>query len=259
MSETSGGAPASPGEVIERRVTPEGTEIALVKRDAEFEIVYDGHFLMASDCRRSERSLAELAMAPLSQRDDVTVLVAGLGMGHTLRAALDSPGVIRVDVVEISDAVVEWNRQYFAALNGAALDDPRVQLHTVELAQFVKQFRYTPIEPVKDGYLALLLDVDNGPSWPTRRENANLYTDEGLEKLAGILRPGGVIAVWSAQREVEFVRRMHARFVNVAEMVVPVEIGGKAGLDYIYRGRRAPEPRAPGGGNGKGGGKMPQA
>jgi spermidine synthase len=244
----------SVGEVIDRRVTPEGTELALIKRGDDYEIVYDGNFLMASDCRRSERTLAELAMAPLSQRDDVTILIAGLGMGHTLRAALDSPGVVRVDVVEISDAVVDWNRTYFKALNGNALDDPRVHLHQVELLAFLKQIRYTPVEEVKDGWLAFLLDVDNGPSWPTRPQNAGLYTDEGLGRLEGALRHGGVLAVWSAQREVEFVRRMNARFVNVAEMAVPVEVGGKANLDYIYRGRRAPEPRPAGGG-----GKMAQA
>jgi spermidine synthase len=238
------------GETIDRRTTEDGHEIALVKRGDAYEIIYDGNFLMASDCRRSERTLAELAMAPLSQRDDVTVLVGGLGMGHTLRAVLDSPGVVRVDVLEISTAVVEWNRQHFGGLNREALADPRVHLHTADLLGFLRQIQATPIEGVKEGWFALLLDVDNGPSWPTRPQNAALYTDEGLARLEQGLRPGGVLAVWSAQREVEFVRRMHARFVNVAEMVVPVEIGGQPALDYIYRGRRAAEPRA--GGNGAG-------
>jgi spermidine synthase len=100
----------SVGETIDRRVTSDGHEVALVKRGDDFEIIYDGNFLMASDCRRSEQSLAELALSPLSQRDDVTVLVAGLGMGHTLRAVLNTPGVVRVDVVEIEPAVVEWNQ-----------------------------------------------------------------------------------------------------------------------------------------------------
>jgi|SRR5579871_2688810 len=231
----------SVGEVIDRRVTPDGVEVALVKRGDAFEIVYDGNFLMASDSRRSERSLAELAMAPLTQRDDVKALVAGLGMGFTLRAILDQPGVIRVDVVEISDAVVDWNKQYFGKLNGEALADPRVHLHQMDLATFLKQQRYTPIEEVKEGWLGLLLDVDNGPSWPTRPANANLYTEEGLARLEAALRPGGVIAIWSAQRELEFLKRLHARFVNVAEMAVPVEVGGKSNLDYVYRGRRPPD------------------
>ena len=242
------------GETIDRRVTSDGHEIALVKRDEAFEIIYDGNFLMASDCRRSERSLAELALAPLSQRDDVTVLVAGLGMGFTLRAVLDGPGVQRVDVVEISDAVVAWNREHFGKLNGGALADPRVHLHEGDLLGFLKRTRFEPIPEVKDGWLALILDVDNGPSWPTRPQNAALYTDEGIGKLEAGLRHGGVLAVWSAQREVEFMRRMHARMLNVAELVIPVDIGDKPGLDYVYRGRRAPERRAA---DGKG--RIPQA
>ncbi len=241
MSET----PAALGEVIDRRVTPDGNEIALIKRGDAWEIIYDGNFLMSSDNRRSERSLAELAFAPLSQRDDVKVLVAGLGMGYTLRAVLDAPGVVRVDVVEISEAVIDWNKQHFGKLNGEALADPRVHLHKADLATFLKQFHYNPIEEAKEGWLAVLLDVDNGPSWPTRPQNAALYSEDGLARLESAMRPGGVIAIWSAQRELEFVRRMNSRFVNVAEMIVPVEVGGKSNLDYVYRGRRAPDRTGP--------------
>ena len=246
------------GETIDRRVTPEGTEIALVKRGEEYEIIFDGQFLMASDCRRSEKQLAELAMAPLGQRNDVTILVAGLGMGHTLRAVLDMPGVIRVDVVEIAEAVVDWNRLYFGPLNGNALGDPRVHLHTGDLLGFLKRMRYEPEslgEVVKEGWLGMLLDVDNGPSWLSRPQNEFLYTDDGLARLEASLRHGGVLAVWSAQREIELLQRMHARLVNVAELAIPVEVQGKASLDYVYRGRRPPEKR-PGGAHG---GHMPQA
>jgi spermidine synthase len=228
------------GETVDRRVTPDGHEVALVRRGDAWEIVWDGQFLMASDCRRSERSLAELALAPLNPRDDVTVLVGGLGMGHTLRAALDAPGVVRVDVVEISQAIVDWNRLHFGAISGEPLADPRVTLHVADLAWFVERARHRPPdERVRGGWLALLLDVDNGPAWPSRPANASLYTDEGLERLEGALRPGGVLAVWSAQREVEFLQRLHARMINVAELAVPVEVGGRSSLDYVYRGRRA--------------------
>src|SRR5579883_1068764 len=227
---------------IDRRVTPDGHEVALVRRGDAFEIVWDGCFLMASDCRRSERALAELGLAPLAQRDDVTVLVGGLGMGHTLRAALDQPGVARVDVVEISQAIVDWNREHFRALHGDALADPRVHLHVADLARFVERAR--PDERVRDGWLALLLDVDNGPSWTSRPANASLYDDDGLARLERALRPGGVLAVWSAQRELPLLGRLHARLVQVAELAVPVEVGGRDSLDYVYRGRRPPVPRA---------------
>jgi predicted membrane-bound spermidine synthase len=231
------------GETIDRRVTPEGTEIALVRRGDVYEIVYDGTFLMASDCRRSEQALAELGLAPL-QRDDITVLVAGLGMGHTLRSVLDQRGVVRVDVVELSDAVVDWNRRYFGRLNGDALADPRVHLHVADLMGFLKHVRHEPVEEVKEGWLSLLLDIDNGPNWLTRAQNAPVYTDEGLARLEGGLRHGGTLAVWSSERDLEFLRRMHARFTNVAELAVPVEVRGKSSLDYVYRGRRKPDPTA---------------
>ena len=246
------------GETLDRRVTAEGSEIALIKRGEEFEIIFDGQFLMASDCRRSERQLAELAMAPLGQRDDITILVAGLGMGHTLRAVLDIPGVVRVDVVEVAEAVVDWNRLYFGAHNGNVLGDPRVHLHTGDLLGFLKRMRHEPQslgELVKDGWLGMLLDVDNGPSWLSRPQNEYLYTDEGLARLEGSLRHGGVLGIWSAQREIELLQRMHARLVNVAEMAIPVEVGGKASLDYVYRGRRPPEKKA----GGAHGGHMAQA
>jgi spermidine synthase len=194
---------------------------------------------MSSACRRSERALAELALTPLGGRDDLRVLVAGLGVGHTLRAVLDWPGLVSVDVVEISDAVVEWNRRHFAALNGNALEDPRVRVHTMDLARFIGD---PPSFGEPEGWLALLLDVDNGPSWPARAANAALYEDAGLAELEGLLQPGGVIAVWSAQREADFARRLGARFAEVAELPVPAEVGGQPAPDYIYRGRRHPTP-----------------
>src|SRR5262245_16637734 len=160
---------AEPGQTIERQVSPDGVEIALVRRGDLWEIICDGQFLMASDCRRSEQSLAELSLAPMGQRNDITVLVAGLGMGYTLRAVLDAPGVTRVDVVEVSHAVIDWNRTHLSGLSGNALSDPRVRLHHADLLGFLKRHRYgqldeEPNQPsVKDGWLAMLLDVDNGP------------------------------------------------------------------------------------------------
>jgi spermidine synthase len=232
-------------EVLERLVDETGLTYELHRRGEAYDVVVDGTRQMASDERRAERSLIELTLAPLRDRDDVSLLLAGLGMGYTLRAALDSPNVKRVDVVEASRAIVDWEARYFAALNGDALKDPRVKLHTVELGAFLKQVRLgsahdVPPELAADGWLALVLDVGEGPASPGRPGNEQLYTDEGLERLEGALRPGGVLALWSAQREPELVRRMHARLQNVAEVAVPIDLDGQAGLDYVYRGRRHP-------------------
>jgi spermidine synthase len=234
---------AQEAELIERRLDEAGATVELVRRGEALDVLLDGRRVMRSDARRSEKSLVELALAPLGQRDDITVLLAGLGMGFTLRAVLEAPGVTRVDVVEGSRAVIDWEARHFAALNGDALKDPRVKLHAMDLAAFLKALRVgaeTP--PPGDGWLALILDLDEGPALPSRAGNEAFYADEGIERLEGGLRPGGVLAMWSPRRESELVKRLHARLQNVAEIVVPVDVDGQSSLDYVYRGRRPPNP-----------------
>jgi spermidine synthase len=228
-------------ELLDRKVEDDGATIELYRRGEAYEVRLDGRCAMASDVRRSEKSLAELAVAPLRGRDDVTVLVAGLGMGHLVRQVLDAPGVkvTRVDVVERSRTLVEWESRYFAALNGDAMKDSRVQLHDGDLLTFLKQARLgVGGELPAEGWYAVVLDTDEGPSALSRPGNAALYTDEGLAKLEGALRPGGVVVIWSAGRESELARRLSARFQNVAEIAVPTDTG----LEYVYRGRRQPPP-----------------
>jgi spermidine synthase len=233
-------------ETVDTRVEDDGATLELQRRGDAYDVMLDGRRVIASDARRAERQLVELALAPLRDRDDVTLLLAGLGMGFTLRAALDAPNVRRVDVVESSAAMLEWEARHFAQLNGDALRDARVTLHRVELATFLKQIRLGAAQNVPpDGWLAIVLDLDEGPARPWRRGNEAFFTDEGLERLEMALRPGGVLALWSAAREPELARRMHARLQNVAEIAVPVEAEG-AGLDYVYRGRKhAPPPSKP--------------
>jgi spermidine synthase len=236
----------TPAAVVDRRVE-DGATIELVQRGDAFDVLIDGRRVMRSDARRAEKQLVELALAPLGQRDDITVVLAGLGMGFTLRALLDAPGVQRVDVIESSPAVLEWEARHFAGLNGDALKDPRVRLHTGDLAAFLKGVRTRSVDlPVGDGWLALVLDMDEGPTQVSRAGNDQFYGDEGMERLETALRPGGVLALWSAAREPELLQRMHARMKNVAEIVVPVDLDdGKSNLDYVYRGRRAPNPTEP--------------
>ena len=238
-------AAAVPITIIDRRVE-DGVQLELVQRGEAFDVLVEGRRVMRSDARRAEKQLVELALAPLGQRDDITVVLAGLGMGFTLRALLDAPGVQRVDVVEASRAVVEWEARHFAAVNGDALKDPRVQLHAMDLAAFVKALRTKDVAPpAGDGWLALVLDMDEGPALVSRPGNESFYDDEGIERLETVLRPGGVLALWSATREPALLQRMHARLKNVAEIVVPVDVDGSSNLDYVYRGRRPPNPVEP--------------
>lgn len=235
-------APAT--EVLDRRVE-EGATIELVRRGEAFDVVIDGRRVLRSDARRAEQQLVDLTLAPLGPRDDRSVLLAGLGMGYTLRALLNAPGVTRIDVVEGSRAILDWEARHFAGLNGDALKDPRVKLHAHELGGFLRAAQAGAIErPAGDGWLALLLDLDEGPARPWRAGNEAFYGDEGVERLEQALRPGGVLSVWSAVREPALLQRLHGRLKNVAEVVVPVEVEGQSGLDYVYRGRRPPNPDA---------------
>ena len=229
-------------EVLDRRVE-DGATIELVRRGEAFDVVIDGRRVLRSDARRAEQQLVDLTLAPLGPRDDRSVLLAGLGMGFTLRAVLNAPGVTRVDVVEGSRAILDWEARHFAGLNGDALKDPRVRLHNHELGGFLRAAHAGAIErPTGDGWLALLLDLDEGPAQPWRAGNEGFYDDDGVERLEAALRPGGVLSLWSAMREPALLQRMHVRLKNVAEVVVPVEVDGQSGLDYVYRGRRPPNP-----------------
>jgi spermidine synthase len=135
------------------------------------------------------------------------VVVGGLGAGHTLRAALDLPGVDRVVVAEIGVRVVEWNRRYFADANDRAADDPRVEFVIDDLARVVDTSPAT--------FDLVLLDVDNGPGWLAAPGNAALYTTDGARACLRALRPGGVLAVWSPQPNPDFETTLRDVFPNV--------------------------------------------
>lgn len=164
-----------------------------------YEILLDGAFLMASHGCHSERAMARLAWGRLAPpRADLQAFVGGLGAGHTLRATLDLPGVESVTVAEIGAEVVEWNRRYFAAANGDAVDDPRVR---VVLADALGHLARTP-----RAWDLVLLDVDNGPGWLASPANAELYTADGLRQTHRSLAAGGVAAIWSPARNQQLER-----------------------------------------------------
>jgi spermidine synthase len=220
--------------VLARHPTPDG-EIQLQGRplpdgSLAYEIISDGVFLMASYNQVSERALARYGLEALgaSQHAEPRVLVGGLGMGFTLQEIL-SREVACVDVVEISPYVIEWNGTFFAALNGDVLADPRVGLIRDDLYSVL---RTSP--PAT--YHAILLDVDNGPSWLAHEDNARLYTREALERWAALLTPGGSLAVWSAQPEPELLERAQAVFDRAEEIpILAPDYRNKPVEHFVYR------------------------
>ncbi|MEE4271921.1 MAG: hypothetical protein V2I67_09610 [Thermoanaerobaculales bacterium] len=199
-------------EVVDRETTELG-DLVLRRYRAEtgeegYEILVDDAFLMASHGSHSERAMAALAHQRLAaDPDELTILVGGLGAGHTLRAALDLPEAARIVVAEIGAKVVEWNRRYFADANGQAIDDPRVEIVIDDLARV--------IDDSSGAFDLMLLDVDNGPGWLAAPGNAGLYGAGGVEACRRALAPGGVLAVWSPGPNPDFESTLRETFATV--------------------------------------------
>jgi spermidine synthase len=187
---------------------PDGTALRLQQRGEEFAIRAGGQVLMTSRSHGSEERLATAALDGLRPAPG-RVLVGGLGMGYTLRAALDRLGpAAQVVVAELVPAVVDWNRGPLAQLAGRPLEDARVEISVGDVRACL-----TPA-----AWDAILLDVDNGPIALTQESNASLYSARGLAFLRAALRPGGRLALWSAAPEPSFVGRL-GRAGLAAEML----------------------------------------
>lgn len=188
-------------------------EIRLYRRGKEFSIRVDGSELMNSSAHGSEDALADLACARVADRPSPRVLIGGLGMGYTIAAALRRLGTgCRVVVAELVPAVVDWNRGPLADLAGRPIQDGRVTVREVDVARL--------LQAEHRAYDAILLDVDNGPDGITRKDNDWLYSRDGLAAAFAALRPGGVLAVWSAGPDRAFVRRLRRVGYEVDEVRV---------------------------------------
>lgn len=209
---------------------PGGGLLKLARRGGEFSIRLDGNELMNSRLSGSEAALATLAFARLGACP--RVLIGGLGMGFTLRAALAAAGPrARLEVVEIVPQVVAWARGPMAALHGDSLDDARVTVIEADVA--------ATIGAAAGAYDAILLDVDNGPEAICRPANDALYADAGLRAARRALRPGGVLAVWSVARDPGFTRRLRRAGLAVAEHAVRASVTGRGARHTIWVAARA--------------------
>jgi len=173
---------------LARATTAFGDELVLRERAGTFEIRCNGWDLMSNRAHYSEQWLARTACKRLPTNAP-RVLIGGLGMGFTLRAALDVlPEMAQVVVAELLHEIISWNRGVLAALAHRPLDDPRVLLACADVADLLRP----------DSFDAILLDVDNGPDAVMLRGNASLYAPAGVRRLQRALRQGGILALWSA-------------------------------------------------------------
>ena len=204
----------NPWQLLGRAQTPGGgADLVLYQRDSEFSLKADNRELMNSRVHGSEEAMARLGCQDLAKHPGARVLIGGLGMGYSVRTALDILGEdARVVVAELAPAVVEWNRGVLADLAGRPLEDRRAELHEADVVQLIRAAR--------GDYDAIMLDVDNGAEAMVRKGNNWLYSLPGLSATYAALRRGGVLATWSAGPQPAFVRRVRRAGFEVEEFKV---------------------------------------
>ncbi|MCH7971698.1 MAG: hypothetical protein IH960_11760 [Chloroflexi bacterium] len=218
-----------PWITVGEAVSPDGTRLELVEHDGDYIIKADDLPLMSTRMHFSEVELARVVCEKL--KPGARVMIGGLGLGYTLRSALDLlPKSGTAVQVELVPEVVEWNRGPLAKCAAHPLDDPRTELAEDDVANVIRNAR--------NEFDAIMLDVDNGPSPLVDERNAWLYTDPGLQAIRRALKNGGRVAIWSADDEPRFPGRMRRNGFRSDRHRVSTH-KGKGGIRHIiFTGRK---------------------
>lgn len=207
----------------------QGSELRLLQRNDEFAIKIAGTSgeLMNTRLHGSEDALATLACERIADRPEPRVLIGGLGMGFTLAAALESLGdTAEVFVAELVPEVVEWNKGPLGSASGYPLSDARTRVHIGDVGELMRG--------AESAFDAIMLDVDNGPEGLTRKENDWIYSPQGLETARKALRPGGILAYWSAGEDHAFTNRLKKAGFAVKAVTVRAHRPGKGAKHVIW-------------------------
>jgi spermidine synthase len=211
-----------PWTLLATESTPEGKLELRRRGDKDFVLTVDGRVLMNSASQRSEEALATLGCARVADRRAPRVLIAGLGMGVTLRAALDSlPPAAQVTVAELTPTVVTWCRGPLAPLTDDALSDPRVRVVVGDVSKVIAS------APPR-AFDAILLDLYEGPHAATQRKEDPFFGSNALGRAKAALERGGVFGVWSEEPDPQFPGRLEK-----AGFTVSVHRPGKAGRTHV--------------------------
>ncbi|KEZ19931.1 Spermidine synthase [Sphingobium yanoikuyae] len=217
----------TPRELLGTAAVPGGQELRLYRRGGDFMIVLDRNELMSSRMSGSEKALALMTLERLGNRAGLHMLIGGYGMGFTLRAALaEMDAKAQITLAELVPEIIEWARGPMVDLAAGCLDDPRVRLVMDDVAHVIAAGH--------GSYDAILLDVDNGPDGLTADANDRLYTNAGLSSAMRALKPGGILAIWSAGSDAAFTRRLQNAGFAVEEVAVKARDNGKGPRHVIW-------------------------
>jgi spermidine synthase len=202
----------------------DGQELRLMQRGSEFSIMLGANELMNSRLSGSEEALANLACEKLSGRANINMLIGGLGMGFTLRAALSALGPdATVTVAELVPQVIAWANGPMTEVFKGCMEDPRTRIHQGDVGEVIRA--------ATKNLDAILLDVDNGPDGLTRQGNDALYSAAGLAASFKALKQGGIFSVWSSAPDPAFTKRLRQAGFAVSE--VPTRAGKGRGAKHM--------------------------
>lgn len=221
-----------PFERLGEARTPQGTRLEFLRHDRSYLIRADGIELMSSRRHLSEDTLAQVACRPIRDRATARVLVGGLGLGFTLRAALaELAPDAEVVVAELMPEVIAWNANPDYDLSAVAMADPRTTIVNDDVTNVLKA------NP--NGFDAIMLDTDNGPDGMLMSENARLYAMHGIEITRAALREGGVIAYWSVGDDPRFVDALERSGMRIETLRARAHTTAGP-MHTIYVARRRP-------------------
>jgi spermidine synthase len=223
-----------PRETIATAQIPQGDELTLVSHGRDFIIMLGRDELMGTRMQFSEEQLARLTIERL-QAAKPRILIGGYGMGFTFRSALEhAPEHAEVVVAEVVPEILEWAKGPLAHLTGDCLDDPRGEVVLADVAALIDD----AVDGTTPGYDAILLDVDNGPDGIVREGNERLYTRTGIGRARDALKPGGVLAIWSAAPDHKFTGRLKDAGLEVDVQTVRARPNNKGPHHTIWFARR---------------------
>lgn len=216
---------AQPWQIIDRVETVDGAIELRLRGERDFLIVFNGRVLMNSAANRSEIALGERACRIVAERRRPKVLIGGLGMGLTLRAALDSlPPEAELVVAELNPVIVQWCRGPLADLTQSSVDDRRVSVEVDDVASVIAK----AAQSASGQFDAIIIDLYEGPSFTNDSKRDPIYGSDALKKTAAALSFGGVFAVWGENPEAGFEKRLAATGFSV-ERLRP----GRGGLRHV--------------------------
>lgn len=215
--------------------TSDGKTMALYEQDGALSINCAGQELMHSKASTSELLLGKVGVENLKSDTPTQVLIGGLGLGFTLKTALEfSHPQTSIEVVELIPEIVEWNREHLMSLNGALLDDPRVTILTEDVTVLIRN-------AAPESYNAILLDIDNGPRALVTPDNTSMYSKAGIAEIHKALKPGGRVVFWSASPDKKFEGRMSKTDFIMTKVPAKIHDGAKRAAYLLYVADKAVE------------------